>query len=630
MDQQLSLTESYPIVSPDLTVKAMRDSGYKSTAHAIAELIDNGIEAKADLVELFVVESTERRTARARYHVEEIAVLDNGEGMDHEILRRSLRFGAGTRQERKGIGRFGVGLPNSSMSQCTRVDVWTWQNGPENALHTFLDLNEIDNGADQVPAPDLDPLPEQWRNLGQGLGLSGTLVQWTNLDRVNWIGSEATLRNTEELIARVYRRFLLDGRCRIRLVPVRDGQELPGSRDARPNDPLYLTTTTSTPVPFDTKPMFRPYGAGSVGEVGVERFMVKDRHGDEHPVTVRASIAVDAARRSDIEDEPWPDNVSPNVNPGATPWGKHAARNQGVSLVRADRELDLDTGWVSSYDPVDRWWGIEVDFPPALDEIFGVTNNKQTATEFSELAHFNWRDEAAPGESLVEFKEYLREENDKRLPLIEIVLYIRENLIKKLRDDLEDQTRGTRSTRRRHEAAESKANQAVQRRRQETPPTVTEKLENESTQEDRERQQLQSLVETHRYSETDAKRIIEETMAQHRRVLLLTSRNPDSPAFFTIEFMPGMLQVALNMDHPVYHDLVAVLDNNVDGASPAELADRLQRAANAFKLLLFSWARYEDELPVESKARERAKKMRQDWGTLAREFFSPTDDEDDE
>ncbi|MEJ8653334.1 ATP-binding protein [Streptomyces sp. MS1.AVA.3] len=222
------MTSKYSIVTSDLTVKALQDSGYKSTAHAIAELIDNGLEANADLVELFVVESTDRPTHRARYRVEKIAVLDNGDGMDPETLRHSLRFGAGTRQERKGIGRFGVGLPNSSISQCDRVDVWSWTNGPDNALHTYLDLSELARGLEEVPEPKLDALPTEWQALAEGLGSSGTLVQWSQLERVQWRGAETTITNTEHLIGRVYRRLITKGK-RIKLVPVRGWHSCPES-----------------------------------------------------------------------------------------------------------------------------------------------------------------------------------------------------------------------------------------------------------------------------------------------------------------------------------------------------------------------------------------------------------------
>jgi len=622
------MTSKYSIVTPDLTIKALQDSGYKSTAHAIAELIDNGLEAEADLVELFVVESTEHTGHRTRYRVEKIAVLDNGTGMDPETLRQSLRVGAGTRQQRKGIGRFGVGLPNSSISQCDRVDVWSWTNGPENALHTYLDLKEVAGGLDEVPEPKLDAVPAEWQALSEGLGRSGTLVQWTELTRVQWRGAQTTITNTENLIGRIYRRLLTKGK-RIKLVPVRGWVELPGAGDTRPNDPLYLMSPSSTPMPFDKKPMFRPYGASNTGEVGVERFMVRAADGQQYPVLVRSSIAVDSARRTDIQGKPWPANVPLSLKPGDTPWGKHAAKNLGISLIRADRELDLDTGWTNSYDPVERWWGVEIDFPPALDEVFGVTNNKQSATVFSSLAHFNWREDAA-GLSWDEYREELREEGNPRLPLIEIVYYIREKLLGQLRAELKIQTEGTGTKRKRHEEVEIQAEVAVQRRRVETRPSLTDQLAEVTTEEQSKQLQYESLVETHRYSPADAQRIIDETMSQGKHVRLLTSRNPDSPAFFNVEYIPGMLQVALNMDHPVYNDLIAVLDGDIEGASREELAERLNAAANAFKLLLISWARFEDEQP--EKPRERAKRMRQDWGRLASEFLGATsaDDEDDE
>ncbi|WP_435220690.1 ATP-binding protein [Streptomyces sp. Tue6028] len=622
------MTSKYSIVTSDLTVKALQDSGYKSTAHAIAELIDNGIEAGADLVELFVVESTDRPSQRSRHRVEKIAVLDNGSGMDPETLRQSLRFGAGTRQHRKGIGRFGVGLPNSSISQCDRVDVWSWTNGPDNALHTHLDLAEVRGGLEEVPEPKLDGVPDEWQALAEGLGPTGTLVQWTQLERVQWRGAEATLANTEALIGRIYRRLIAEG-TRIKLIPARGWAPLKGVHDALPNDPLYLMSPSATPPPFDRKPMFRPFGAGNVGEVGVEKFMVPGADGKEYPVLVRSSIAVDSARRPDIEGQEWPKSVPPGLLPGSTPWGKHAHKNLGISLIRADRELDLDTAWTNSYDPVERWWGVEIDFPPALDEVFGVTNNKQSATIFSELASFDWREEAA-GLTWDEFVEQLREEGDRRLPLIKIVYHIREKLLSTLRSNLADQTRGTRANRKRHEEVETKAEEAVKRRRAETKPSLTDTLAEQVTEDESKQIQLENLVETHKYTPADAERIIEESTQQGKHVRLLTSRNPDSPAFFNIDYIPNLLQVTLNQDHPVYGDLIAVLDGDIDGASREELAERLRGAASAFKLLLMSWARFEDELP--DKPRERAKKMRQDWGRIASDFLGAdeADDEDDE
>ena len=67
--------------------------------------------------------------------------------MDATVLQMALQFGNGTHlneaDEHRGIGCFGMGLPSSSISQCQRVEVWSWQQGVENVLYSYLDLNEI-------------------------------------------------------------------------------------------------------------------------------------------------------------------------------------------------------------------------------------------------------------------------------------------------------------------------------------------------------------------------------------------------------------------------------------------------------------------------------------------------------
>jgi hypothetical protein len=209
-DSVTSEDGNYRIVSPTLTVKAMRDSGYKNTAYALAELIDNSIDATAELVEVFACEAPVKVESRTSYRVERIAVLDNGEGMDPPTLRRALKYGDGRGADPTRIGRFGMGLPNSSMSQCTRLDVWSWKNGPANAMHTYLSLEQIETGqVDDVPEPTHQPLPDYWQDLSEGLGSTGTLVVWSELDRVNWYGAAATLRNTADLIGRIYRYTLM-------------------------------------------------------------------------------------------------------------------------------------------------------------------------------------------------------------------------------------------------------------------------------------------------------------------------------------------------------------------------------------------------------------------------------------
>ena len=112
------------IIPPELAIKAMRDGGYKNTAYALAELIDNSVQAESKNVELICIENYKDVKGRNLKRIDQIGVIDNGSGMTQEILQLALQFGNGTHlEDRKGIGRFGMGLPNSSISQCRRVEV---------------------------------------------------------------------------------------------------------------------------------------------------------------------------------------------------------------------------------------------------------------------------------------------------------------------------------------------------------------------------------------------------------------------------------------------------------------------------------------------------------------------------
>ncbi len=76
-----------------------------------------------------------------------VSILDDGAGMDEDTLTEALRFGGTTRfNSRRGLGRFGMGLPNASLSQARRVDVFTWQKG-EPPIASYLDVDQIVSGA---------------------------------------------------------------------------------------------------------------------------------------------------------------------------------------------------------------------------------------------------------------------------------------------------------------------------------------------------------------------------------------------------------------------------------------------------------------------------------------------------
>src|SRR5947209_17792162 len=116
--------ESCSIVALDKFIQATRDSGYKGTASALSELVDNSIQAEATRIAISVTAATSGEEEKTM----EVSVLDNGCGMDPFTLRQALRFGGSTRfGDRSGLGRYGMGLPNASLSQARRVTVYTWQ-----------------------------------------------------------------------------------------------------------------------------------------------------------------------------------------------------------------------------------------------------------------------------------------------------------------------------------------------------------------------------------------------------------------------------------------------------------------------------------------------------------------------
>src|SRR5262249_30988685 len=69
-------------------IRAIRDAGYKGTAFAIAELVDNSIEANSTEIEVFVEEIRQETGNQVR-----IQVIDNGHGMSKSVLRTALQFG---------------------------------------------------------------------------------------------------------------------------------------------------------------------------------------------------------------------------------------------------------------------------------------------------------------------------------------------------------------------------------------------------------------------------------------------------------------------------------------------------------------------------------------------------------
>lgn len=593
------------IIPASLAIKAMRDSGYRDSAHALAELIDNSIQAGAKRVEVLCHDKVEIVQQRNRRRIDQIAVYDNGCGMTPETLRMALQFGNGTRlnaEDQVGIGKFGMGLPNSSISQCEKVEVWSWRDGLTS--YTYLDIREILEGT-LVDVPEAVPseLPaEIIEKLTQPIGMSGTLVLWSRLDRVRWKGSKTLLQNAEFLVGRMYRYFINDGSTSIRLAAFSKSGSTGWSTDfdeyAKPNDPLYLLQHTSCPAlpsPFESEAMFEPYGDSMHIDVSLPDDPRK------HKVTLRFSVARSSVRKKLNET---------HNNAGDSPQGKHAGRNIGISLVRAKRELEMSASYVLGYTPTERWWGAEVSFEPALDEIFGVTNNKQSATAFGML---NLDDDAKEeGLTAQDYYDQLVEARDPRVALYDISRHIQRNL-SAIRTQLKRMTDGQRT--RAIEAREADPAEAAATRA--TRMRITEGHEGRSDLEDANsaEEKTEALAQelANWGNDPEAAKEIAVSHVEANLKYVFQQQPYDGASFFSVTSRGGSIIITVNKNHPVAPNLIGLLEESENALS--------DKALMALKLILCAWARLEDETQ-NANVKQRYVDFRDGWGRLARDFFA--------
>ena len=368
-------TSGESLFIPGLTLRALRDSRYRNPAYALSELVDNSIDARARHIDVLCFEREELVTVRRLWKLSEVAVLDDGHGMSGETLVQALRFGGRQFDARRRIGKYGMGLPTASVSQCKRVDVWTWQNGIEDLRHCYIDVDAIEqHDMSDVPMPDQEPIPAYWLDAAFSDTFNqahGTLVAWSQIDRINQ-RAETVFSHIEREIGRIHRHFINDGEVVIRAASFREGAQgihIETERRIRPNDPQYLMQRTSTPDPWDNAAMFEEHS---------RKTFTATVNGQEESIDVVYSIVKPEALKV------------PGGIPGNAPHGKHAVRNMGVSVVRERRQILLEDAFVraggASTIPENRWWGCEVSFNGGADDLFGVDHNKQMAANFTDAA----------------------------------------------------------------------------------------------------------------------------------------------------------------------------------------------------------------------------------------------------
>lgn len=373
--------------------EALRNSGYKDIESAMAEIVDNSIQAEADNV-LVIIKDRVPAWGR-RSQVYEVAFLDDGTGMSPEWVQGCLRFGNGTRRTSKGMGKFGVGLPQSSLYACPRVEVYSWQDGIDNTYSAYLDIEKISNGEQvKIEPAEKTSIPDEYlKYVKTGLKLCdsefdfsqhGTLVLWRTCDNVVPSTVSALFKRLGFSFGKKYRHLICENQSNIFLIHDTKDQY---NEKVMPNDPLFLMSNNivlGDPANPDKlcrksnetglEPIFEPYRTEFCPD-GVVTQTIKywDRESKtakEGKVKLTFSI---------VKEKFYDVNHMTNPNPGNTPMGTFVGQLEGISVVREGREIDFgEFGFYSDKNsPFHRWWGCEISFERDLDQVFKVANNKQ-------------------------------------------------------------------------------------------------------------------------------------------------------------------------------------------------------------------------------------------------------------
>lgn len=366
-----------PMIQTCQALESLRDSGH-SLSTALAEPVDNSIEARANVIQVWLDQS---KNSRGKSHVHRITIADDGTGMDDNTLHHYLQIGFSTRYMRNDtIGKYGVGAKLAALNFGRRIDVWSRDDARKPWQHVYFDLDEAiqeerSGKAPGVEAPDVGPLPEDLKV--QVPAGSGTIVIWSKVERLEegrFAQNFDDLRvEVEKELSRIFRYFIAGG---IRL-SVNETLLLP-------HDPLFLME-------------------GSWADKVLTEHLVSDKRGSRDAQVASRHFP---ARLICDRQIPVPGTGGQKVRLRVTLYPKEVVRkrqmggdklatklrvpeNEGcISFVRLEREIsytNVPRIFPRGVENPDRFIGIEVAFSPVLDSFFGVRNVKRGVEPHGEL-----------------------------------------------------------------------------------------------------------------------------------------------------------------------------------------------------------------------------------------------------
>lgn len=348
-------------------MESMRDNGYRDIRKALNDLIDNSEQAGAKKIAVLST-SGKDNVKNAKERITNVAVIDDGHGMYPDMLPVAIKWGGTDRyDERDGLGRFGFGLPTASISVTRLYEVYSKVKDGEWYKIT-VDLNEIakkavTNGGKIAYTPSVvkTELPSFVANYIKKIWKKddleqGTVVLLKEPDRIRRYSQPAKFQQKMmHNIGLTYRHFMS-------------------------NITYYVNDTKVQMVdPLFLNPNCVGYDAGNgIQSEGLDEITIKVKNNLVNGNTVEGNIKL---RFAFMHPKFQRDNEDQLIK---TRHEIMKENNCYFIVCRAGRQIDLvrDTDYQSEKDNItivnyDANWVVELDFDPVLDEIFGITTNKQ-------------------------------------------------------------------------------------------------------------------------------------------------------------------------------------------------------------------------------------------------------------
>lgn len=344
---------------------------HHSLSTAVADLVDNSIDARARhvLVRILLTDG----------HGSGLLVVDDGDGMDSEIVDAAMTYARRRTYTGSDLGHFGIGLKAASLSQADTLLVWSRAYGSP-AVGRGLERSTLDTGP-MMESFSTDDATARFGAVDVVFPLpTGTVVEWRDIrsflhspdpaEQTGWL--ERTLEDLRTHLGIVFHRILTAGLVAV-VIDVLDEQY-----------PEFGS------VPRTVEAV-DPFGYPVSGVTG-------------YPETLGVSFD---ASESSATVHVWPGDA--RSDPGFSLGRRPAQETQGFYIYRRDRLLQAG-GWNDVVVPTRdlAFARVAVDVDHALEPHITINPEKTGVVFDAELRQVWHRARLASGHTFADYLDAAR------------------------------------------------------------------------------------------------------------------------------------------------------------------------------------------------------------------------------